>query len=142
MVLVNKIGYAQFIRIAALIYALSPFALYFSFTFPMYVIFGLIVPVTALTLNFVPITRCIWGHFLKHKNKATGALLISQAIGGVAWNAIFTHTINPDNENPELTIDTIPIFSDEINSRLLFTSKIVFGLTGLLAVVGAFLIQK
>lgn len=50
-------------------------------------------------LGSVPILNCMWTQFPKSKNKVTAILVIMFGVGGILWNLIFMHMINPTNQS-------------------------------------------
>lgn len=97
--LCNRYGYEFIIRVCALIFAVAPLVSIFSFNIYTFVIFSIIIPGSMFALSSVPILNCMWTQFPKSKNKITAILVIMFGIGGIVWNFVFMHMINPTNED-------------------------------------------
>jgi len=60
----NRFGYTNVIKTCALMFCLSQFVVYFTFTIVTCTIFLLIIPITVITVSFVPMFNCLWSYYL------------------------------------------------------------------------------
>lgn len=75
---------------------------YFFFNIYVFTIFSVLIPGSMFALISIPILNCIWNQFPESKNKSTAILVVAFGLGGIVWNFLFMHMINPNNED---TID-------------------------------------
>lgn len=98
----GRIGYEKCIRICAIQFLLIPLACFFSYSFVMFMLFSILIPLSGLALSFIPIFHCMYSHFGQSKSMATGAAIFSFGIGSVIWNLIITMAVNPENIIPDI----------------------------------------
>ena len=95
--LCKKHGFEFVIRIACVLFLISPLVNLIGFNIYLFTIFSILVPGSMYSLISVPVLNCIWTQFPASKNRATSILVIAFGIGGIVWNFLFMHMINPNN---------------------------------------------
>lgn len=95
--LCNKFGYQIIIRFCSFIFLITPLTNIFVLNVYTFTIFSIIIPGSMFALGSVPILNSMWTQFPESKNKVTAILVIFFGIGGITWNLIFSHLINPNN---------------------------------------------
>lgn len=93
-------------------------------------------------ISSIPILNCMWVHFPDSKNKVTSALVVAFGIGGVVWNLMSTHMINPNNLDASIVNGDINLFPPEVSNNARKTAIIGFAVTGSLALLGSMLLHK
>jgi len=84
----------------------------------------------------------MWAHFPNAKNKVTSVLVVAFGIGGVVWNLLFMHMINPTNQDASIENGDIHLFTPEVTKNVRKTAIIGFAITGSLAFIGSMLLYK
>lgn len=97
-----RFGYERCIRVCAIQFLLVPLICFFNFSFVVFMIFGLLIPLSGFALSLIPMFHCMYSHFGQSKSMATGAAIFSFGIGSIFWNFIITMAINPDNTIPDI----------------------------------------
>jgi MFS family permease len=140
----NKIGYLLLIRICAIIYFIFPLVSFFNFSLVVFVICLMIAPTCAFTLSLIPLFNCLYSYYGTNKNLVTGLVIGSFSLGAIIWNLIATILINPDNLIPNVQShdSKLMLFPKEVADRVPRSSNIIYFISGVLVVVGAFLVNK
>ena len=138
--LCNRFGYVFIIRISCLFLFLSPLTSIFVFSPFTFVLFSIVIPGSAFALSSIPVLNCMWTQFPESKNKVTALLVIAFGLGGIVWNLLFMHMINPNNEPAIHKHDNINFFSPEVTKNVRKTAIIGFAVTGFLAIIGSLLL--
>jgi hypothetical protein len=84
----------------------------------------------------------MWKQFPSSKNKVTALLVIAFGIGGIIWNFLFMHMINPTNLPPLHKDNNINFFTSDVTKNVRKTAIIGFLITGLLAIIGSLLLER
>jgi hypothetical protein len=135
-------GFDPVIRFACAMFLLSPMTSLLVFHPYTFILFSIVIPGSAFALTTIPILNCMWSHFPESKNKITALLVIGFGLGGVLWNLLFLHLINPHNQPAKLKVGNINFFSTEITQNVRITSVVGFAVTGIIAGIGSLLIEK
>lgn len=98
----ERYGNQKVIRLCSFIFFLSPFVIYFSFTFSMLAFFGMFLPVASFSIASIPVMNSLWTQFPDNKNKATAIAVICFGLGGAFWNYLFTLNVNPQNQTASI----------------------------------------
>lgn len=93
-------------------------------------------------ISSIPILNCMWAHFPNSKNKITSVLVVAFGIGGIVWNLLFMHMINPTNQDASIENGDIHLFPPEVTKNVRKTAIIGFAITGSLAFLGSMLLVK
>jgi hypothetical protein len=67
-------------------------------------------------------------------------LVIAFGIGGITWNFLFMHMINPLNLPPTHKDNNISFFSADVTKNVHKTAIIGFLISGMLAIMGSLLL--
>lgn len=97
-----RFGYEKCIRICAIQFLLVPLICFYDFSFVVFGVFSLLIPLSGFALSLIPIFHCMYSHFGNSKSKATGGAIFSFGIGSIFWNMFITLAINPDNTIPDI----------------------------------------
>jgi hypothetical protein len=93
----KRFGYLTFIKICAYIFFISQLVVYFRYTKITCTIFLMIIPITTITMSFVPLFNSLWNYYETSKNRVTGFVLVIYGLGGIVFNILFLHLANPQN---------------------------------------------
>jgi MFS family permease len=140
----NKIGYLKLIRICAFVYFIFPIVSFFNFNLIVFVICLMIAPTCAFTLSLIPLFNCLYSYYGTNKNLVTGLVIGSFSLGAIIWNLIATILINPDNLIPNVRSKdpSLSFFPQEVADRVPRSSNIIYFISGILVLIGAFLVNK
>lgn len=86
----------------------------------------------------IPILNCIWSQFPDSKNKSTAVLVVAFGLGGIVWNFLFMHMINPNNEDTIDDHQEMSFFNRSVTQNVRQTALIGFLITGILCIIGSF----
>lgn len=95
--ILNRLGPVKTIKICSILYLISPLMTIIKLNIYTLVLFYAIIPGSLITLTSISSYHCIWSHFPKSTNKVTALSIVVGSIGTSFWIFLFTHTINPDN---------------------------------------------
>lgn len=93
----ERFGYTRVIRVCAMVFLLSPMAIYWRFDVLVLTVFCVLLPICGFGISSVPIINCLWTQFPKNKNFATAIAVVCFGLGGILWNYLFTLAVNPEN---------------------------------------------
>jgi hypothetical protein len=91
------VGYKNAIRLAAILFTLSPMVLNLALNKLTFTIFWLVMPLIAFCLGAIPIVNCLWTQFPRDLSKVSGLAVMSFSIGMILWNLVFVFIANPNN---------------------------------------------
>jgi len=136
------VGYRNAIRTCAILFILSPMVINWKFNLLIFGIFWMIIPILCFCIAGIPLLNCLWTQFPKDLNKISGLAILMFSLGMIFWNLCFMYMINPDNIRAEIDASGLPIFPEEVANRIFKTSNIIFGMAGVINIVGSFMIHK
>ena len=102
----------------------------------------MIVPTTAFTISMVPIFYCLWTQFPLDKNKVTSLAVVCFGLGGIIWNYLFMILVNPNNEKATIVDEKTHMifFGEGVTQNVLSAMRIGYFISGVLFVIGSFLV--
>jgi MFS family permease len=104
------VGYKFAVRIAALLFILSPMVLNYAFNMETFAVFWLVIPLIAFCLESIPVLNCLWTQFPRDLNKVSGIAILFFSLGMIFWNFVFLFIVNPHNIQAEIDANGLPIF--------------------------------
>lgn len=60
-------------------------------------IFLFTIPITVISISFVPLYNCLWEYYSQIKSTVTGYALVCYGVGGSLFNVVFLNIANPQN---------------------------------------------
>jgi hypothetical protein len=104
----------------------------------------MIAPTCAFTLSLIPLFNCLYSYYGNNKNLATGLVIGSFSLGAITWNILSTILINPDNLIPNIPSNdpSFYFFPKEVADRVPKSSNLIYFISGVLVLIGAFLVSK
>jgi len=96
------VGYKSAVRIAALLFILSPMVLNYVFNKITFTIFWIVLPLVAFCLGAIPVLNCLWTQFPRDLSKVSGLAVLFFSLGMIFWNLVFLFIANPNNIKAEI----------------------------------------